>query len=186
MQFENPESTFFSVTWTIFCSGIIHPSLGNQIIKDKSLGKTPIWVILCFSPLPPTSQCWGTKSKTCVKQCYGFTTLYRGRGGGLLNMLCEIPIIFCHWLSEFYKKKKKKNERGEMPKLLLFPAVIIWHLSENCYYYKHTMTNITVWLSCYVAIYIFVISSYLTTINQCLTKFVFQEWCAIVKIFRLH
>ena len=110
MQFENPESTFFSVTWTIFCSGIIHPSLGNQIIKDKSLGKTPIWVILCFSPLPPTSQCWGTKSKTCVKQCYGFTTLYRGRGGGLLNMLCEIPIIFCHWLSEFYKKKKKKTK----------------------------------------------------------------------------
>ena len=36
-------------------------------------------------------------SKTCVKQCYRFATLYRGRGG-ILNTLFKIPIIFCQWL----------------------------------------------------------------------------------------
>ena len=46
-------------------------------------------------------------SEDCAKQCYGFATFYRGRGG-ILNALLKIPIIFCHWLSEIYKK----NERG--------------------------------------------------------------------------
>ena len=49
-----------------------------------------------------------TMSKSCVKLCYGFATLYRGRGG-ILNTLFKIPKIFCHWLSEIYKKKKKKE-----------------------------------------------------------------------------
>ena len=78
-------------------------------------------------------------------------------------------------LCDEYNDIMTKNSTKIMHKLLLFSAVIIWHLSEKCYYYKHTMTNVTVWLTCYVAIYIFVISSYLTTFNQCLTKFVFQE-----------
>ena len=78
-------------------------------------------------------------------------------------------------LCDEYNDIMTKNSTKIMHKLLLFSAVIIWHLSEKCYYYKYTMTNVTVWLTCYVAIYIFVISSYLTTINQCLTKFVFQE-----------
>ena len=33
-------------------------------------------------------------SKTCVKQCYGFATLYRERGE-ILNTVFKIPIIFC-------------------------------------------------------------------------------------------
>ena len=47
-------------------------------------------------------------SKTCAKQCYGFATLCTGRGR-ILNALFKIPIIFCHWLSEIYKKKKKEE-----------------------------------------------------------------------------
>ena len=47
-------------------------------------------------------------SETCVKQGYEFTTLYRGRGE-ILNTLFKIPIIFCHWLSEIYKKKKEEE-----------------------------------------------------------------------------
>ena len=54
----------------------------------KIMGKTAIWTIL-YS---------GTMSKTCVKQCYRFLTLYRGRGA-ILNTLFKIPIIFCHWLT---------------------------------------------------------------------------------------
>ena len=38
----------------------------------------------------------------------------------------------------------------------------IWHLSEKGYY-KHTMADVVVLLSCYV--YIFAIWTYLTTIN---------------------
>ena len=34
-------------------------------------------------------------SEACVKQCYGFATLYSGRGG-ILNAFFKIPIIFCH------------------------------------------------------------------------------------------
>ena len=41
-------------------------------------------------------------SKTCVKQCYGFATLYRRRGE-ILNTFFNIPIIFCHWLIQSLK-----------------------------------------------------------------------------------
>ena len=42
------------------------------------------------------------------------------------------------------------------------------------------MTDAAVWLSCYV--YIIAISTYLTTVNQCLTISFFQELCVIGKI----
>ena len=45
--------------------------------------------------------------------------------------------------------------------------------------YKHTITNVAVWLSC--CVYIFAILSYLTTVNQCLTIF-FQKSYVIGKI----
>ena len=47
-------------------------------------------------------------SKTCAKQCYQLATLYRGRGV-ILNTLFKIPIIFCQWLSEIYKKREKEE-----------------------------------------------------------------------------
>ena len=47
-----------------------------------------------------------TPSPSCVKLCYGFPILYRGRGG-ILNTLSKIPIIICHWFSKIYKKKRK-------------------------------------------------------------------------------
>ena len=42
------------------------------------------------------------------------------------------------------------------------------------------MTDVIVWLSCYV--YIFAIWTYLTTVNQCLTIFFFRKLCVIGKI----
>ena len=60
-----------------------------------------------------------------------------------------------------------------------FQAIIIWHLSEKCYF-KRTMRDVAVWLSCYV--YIFAILTYLTTVNQCLTMFFSQKLCVIGKI----
>ena len=51
-----------------------------------------------------------------------------------------------------------------------FSVVIILQLLEKDYE-RHTMTNLAFCLSCYV--YIFAILSYLTTVNQCLTIFLF-------------
>ena len=39
------------------------------------------------------------------------------------------------------------------------------------------MTNVAVWLSCYV--YIFAILSYLTTVNQCLTVFFSKNYVSL-------
>ena len=55
----------------------------------------------------------------------------------------------------------------------------MWHLSGK-FYYKYTMTDVEVWLSCYL--YIFAISTYLTRVSQCLTIFLFQKVCVFGKI----
>ena len=47
-------------------------------------------------------------TKNWVKLCYGFATLDSGRGG-ILNALFKFPKIFCHWLSQIYKKEKKNE-----------------------------------------------------------------------------
>ena len=70
----------------------------------KIMGKTAIWTILCFSPLPPINNVEEQWAKTCVKPCYRFATLHRGRRGAW-NTLFKIPLIFCHdcsWVSECF------------------------------------------------------------------------------------
>ena len=46
-------------------------------------------------------------------------------------------------------------------------------------YYKHTMTDVAVWLSCYV--YIFAIWTYLTTANQSLTIFFLKNNMSLLR-----
>ena len=60
-----------------------------------------------------------------------------------------------------------------------FQAITIWNLSEKCYC-KPTMTDVVVWLSCYV--FIFAIWNCLTTVNLCLRIFFFQKLSVIGKI----
>ena len=74
-------------------------------ISDKKYGKNCYFDNFVFLPPSPSWQCSETMSKICVKLSYGFATLYRGRGG-ILNTIFKNPIIFCHWLSEIYKKMK--------------------------------------------------------------------------------
>ena len=62
-------------------------------------------------------------SKTCVKQCYRFPKLYRGRGG-TLNTLFKILIIFCHWFSKIYEKKKES--RGLMHAIASNSSLLLW------------------------------------------------------------
>ena len=146
-------------------------------------------------------------SETCVKQCYRFATLYRGRGG-TLKALFKIPLIFCHWLSQIYKKKKE--EVRCMLKLNLLQWVWLcyatlshedndrkWWKSDAktaaimvlSYYYvapvrkvllqaHHDRYCCLVKLLCIcICIYIFDISAYLTTVNQCLNLFFLKIMC---------
>ena len=61
-----------------------------------------------------------------------------------------------------------------------FCTIIIWHMSEKCNF-KHTVTDAAVSLSCYV--YVFAISTYLTTVYQYLRIFFSQKLYVIGKIF---
>ena len=181
-------------------------------ISDKNYGKKCYLDNFVFLSLSLSEQCWGIMSKTCVKQCYQFTTLYKGRGR-ILNTLFKIPIIFCQWLSEIYQNKKKT----EVWCMLL-------QITQICFYESHYVTlhsdisiikeddakitqklpqysfwAIIIWLlseKCYLKhtmtyaavwlsfyVFIFAILTYLTTVNQCLTIFFVQKLCAIGKIF---
>ena len=140
-------------------------------------------------------------SEACLKQRYGFTTLYRERGG-ILYALFQIRIIFCHWLLEIKKKKERggslhahsnnsnllqgvwlcyarlcdeDNERKRRQNDGKTSAIMVLSYSylapvKKCYY-KFTVTDVAVWLSCYG--YIFAILMYFTTINPCLKIFFF-------------
>ena len=79
-----------------------------QTISDKNYGKKRYLDNFVFLSPSPSWQCWRTISKSCVKQCYRFATLYRRREG-ILNLLFKIVIIFCHWLSKIYETKKKES-----------------------------------------------------------------------------
>ena len=71
-----------------------------------------------------------------------------------------------------HKKEQKMSQ-------YCFQAIIIWHLFQKGYY-KHTMTNISVWLSC--SVYILAILLYLTTFNHCLTIFFFKYYVSLERL----
>ena len=55
-------------------------------------------------------QCWGTTSKSYVKQCYWFGTLYRGRGVNFKLTFKNSRNILLLIVWNLQKKKKKKAE----------------------------------------------------------------------------
>ena len=71
----------------------------------KIMGKTAIRAISCFSPLPALNKVEKQWAKLESSYVIGFQHCVGGEGG-FLNRLFKIPIIFCHWWSENYKKKK--------------------------------------------------------------------------------
>ena len=76
----------------------------------------------------PYYQCWETMRKNCIKLCFVFATLYRERG--ILNLIFKIPIMFCHWLSEGYKKKRKTRFYSccyKKLKCTLMSSIMLWH-----------------------------------------------------------
>ena len=82
--------------WFIFHWCLITSPSYNQWQK--------LWEKLVFgqfrvsTPFPPPNNV-PPPNKICVKLCYAFATLYKGRGG-FLNIIFKISITFCYWLSE--------------------------------------------------------------------------------------
>ena len=63
------------------------------------MGKTAIWTVLCFSPLPPLNNVEEQLAKLASSNVVGsehFIGVGNGGGGGILKTLFKIPIIFCH------------------------------------------------------------------------------------------
>ena len=63
------------------------------------MGKTVIWTVLCFSPLPPLNNVEEQLAKLASSNVVGsehFMGGGTGGGGGILKTLFKIPIIFCH------------------------------------------------------------------------------------------
>ena len=63
----------------------------------KITGKTDIWTILCFPPLPPLNNVEEQWSKLASSNVASLQYCIGGEGG-ILNTLFKIPIIFCQWL----------------------------------------------------------------------------------------
>ena len=85
-----------------------YESRRNQpTISDKNYGKNCYLDNFVFLSPPPSQQCWGTMSESCVKQlCYGFRKLYRGREG-ILNALFKILSILSLIVWNLQKEKEE-------------------------------------------------------------------------------
>ena len=57
------------------------------------MGKTAIWTILCLSPLNNVEEQW---AKLASSNVMSSQHCIRGEGGGILNTLFKILIIFYH------------------------------------------------------------------------------------------
>ena len=67
---------------------------------------------------------------------WGFATLHRGRGW-ILNTVLKIPILFCNWLSEIYKKKRKMRSfacRSKKLKCALMNLIMLWYTLSWSYW----------------------------------------------------
>ena len=69
---------------------------------------------MCFSPLPPLSNVEEQWVKLVSGNAMSLQHCIRGEGGNL-NTPFEIPLIFCHWLSEIYKKKERGDSMHAVP-----------------------------------------------------------------------
>ena len=97
---------------TIWCTKgnckILH--LISQIFSDnqwRSEWERLVFGQFCFSIPFPLLTMLRNNEQNCVKRCYVLTKFWRWRGE-ILNTLFKFAIIFCHWLSEIYRKKKER------------------------------------------------------------------------------
>ena len=82
-------------------------------------------------------QCWGTTSKSYVKQCYWFGTLYRGRGVNfkLTFKNSRNILLLIVWNLQ---KKKKKESRVLMPAVANNSSLLLWFwLCYATLWYEH-------------------------------------------------
>ena len=95
----------------------------------KIMGKTAIRAISCFSPLLPLNNVEKQWAKLESSYVMGLQHCVGGEGG-FLNRLFKIPMIFYHWLSKNYKKKKKDEILSmlfQITLIMLLISLIIPH-----------------------------------------------------------
>ena len=72
----------------------------------KIMGKTAIWAFSCFYSPPTLNNV--EKQRAELPWSYAMVLQHSIKwDGDFLNIIFRIPIIFCHWLSEIYKKKER-------------------------------------------------------------------------------
>ena len=66
-------------------------------LVTKIMGKTAIWAISYFYPLPSLNNVEKKRAKLASSYVMG-SQRCKGEKEGFLNIVFKIPIIFCHWL----------------------------------------------------------------------------------------
>ena len=118
----------------------------------KIMGETAIWTILCFYPVPLLTMLRNNDQKLFQAMLW-VRNIIQGKRGNFKHTFRNSHYIFTLIVWNLQKEK-------------FFQVIIIWNLLKKGYY-KHTVTNVAVWIGCDV--YVFAILSYRTTVNQCLT-----------------
>ena len=121
----------FSLLWLL---DLLPSTSYNQ--WQKLWENTAIWTILCFYSLPPLNNV--EKQWVKLASSYLICSQHCIKGEGkFLNTFFKIPIIFCHWLSEIYKKK-----RDEVLFMLFQMTPVCFNKSD--YVTLHSMMNIMI------------------------------------------
>ena len=115
-------------------------------------------------------------SKHWVRLCYGFATLYMGRGG-FSSIVFEIAIIFCKLAVWNLQKRKEK-----LHSFILFPKT---HMCFNEFGYitVHSVINI---MTAKTGTIIFLSYYYLPLVLKALLEVHNDKFCSLVKLLWIY
>ena len=112
----------------------------------KNMVKTATWTISCFYHLPSLNNVekqWAKLASSYVMGASSYVMRSQhciGKEEGFLNTLLKIPILFCHDLSEIYKKNKQKTKQrwGSMHAVSDNLNLLYWvWLCHTTHYHEH-------------------------------------------------
>ena len=181
--------------------------MSKATISCKKYGENCYLCNFVFLPNFPDLTMLRIKEQKLRQTVLWYATLYRERRK-VLKTLSKTPIIFCHWLSESYKKKRKMRYyacRFEKLKCALMSWLCygtLCHDHNDCRRWQKGAKNVTIMLLSYFTyhllekryykktitnvalllssyVYIFAILSYLSTVNQWLTIFFSKNYVSL-------
>ena len=96
--------------YNTYIQNLIHVNQYNTYKQQsvaKTMGKTAIWTILCFYPLPTLNNVEKQWAKVASSYVMGSQHCVGGEGEFYI-LFFQIPIIFCHRQWNLQKEKKNK------------------------------------------------------------------------------